>query len=217
MVNSHDASGIKVDQAGLEARSLCCRRGGRDLFRKVEFSLGAGDFLFVRGENGCGKTTLLRALCGLTRPVAGTVLWCGRPIAEQDAFAGDLLYIGHREAVKDELSPLENLQVHGGLRGESHTEEARERALSRVGLAGYEDIPVRYLSQGQRRRCALARLVLSEAPLWILDEPYNALDRGAVDWLSGLVREHLGRGGMVVATSHQPIEGVGDTRVLELG
>ncbi len=217
MADSHGASGITVNETRLEARSLHCRRGGRDLFRNVEFSLGAGDFLFVKGENGCGKTTLLRALCGLTRPAAGAVLWRGQPIAAYDAFVGALLYIGHREAVKDELTPLENLEVHGGLRGESHTEHAREQALSRVGLAGYEDIPVRYLSQGQRRRCALARLVLSQATLWILDEPYNALDRGAVGWLSGLVREHLGRGGMVVATSHQPIEDVGDTRVLELG
>lgn len=217
MLQSMDTATGGIGEAVLDARDLCCRRGGRDLFSGVGFRLDPGSLLFVRGQNGCGKTTLLRTLCGLTRPVHGTIHWRGRRIDQDDAAARELLYVGHREAVKDELTPLENLEVHAGLRGERHDEAAREDALARVGLAGYEDVPVRFLSQGQRRRSALARLLLSPVTLWILDEPYNALDRGAVGWLTGVMRDHLAKGGMVVATSHQPIEGIRDQRTLELG
>lgn len=201
----------------LDVSGLACRRGGMDLFSQLNFALAPGEFLLVKGENGCGKTTLLRALCGLTRPVAGVVRWRGESVWGHDAFAAELHYVGHREAVKDELTPLENLVVSGGLRGERYSEAACEGVLAEVGLAEAGVVPVRYLSQGQRRRCALARMLLSPAKLWILDEPYNALDQAAVEWLSNRVRDHLAGGGIVVATSHQPVTGVPEPRVLNLG
>lgn len=209
---SHGSDG----EHALEVSGLCCRRGDTDLFSGVEFRLRPGELLFVKGENGCGKTTLLRALCGLTQPAAGQVFWRGEPLVPGE-MGGEILYIGHRDAVKDELTPLENLQVHAGLRGEHPDPEACEQALVQVGLAGREDVPVRYLSQGQRRRSALARLLLSPAVLWILDEPFNALDRGAVKWMTELLETHLVQGGLVVATSHQRVEGIGSQHVLELG
>lgn len=216
-------SGLKREASGvakrplLDVSGLACRRGGVDLFSQLDFRLAPGEFLLVKGDNGCGKTTLLRALCGLTRPVAGVVRWRGETVWAHDAFASELHYIGHREGVKDELTPLENLVVYGGLRDERYSEADCAEVLAEVGLMEASVVPVRYLSQGQRRRCALARMLLSPAKLWILDEPYNALDQAAVAWLSNKVRDHLLGGGMVVATSHQPVTGVPDPRVLELG
>ena len=161
----------------------------------------------MRGANGAGKTSLLRMLCGLMLPTEGYITWQGVPLASQRSeFGGSLVYLGHAAAVKDELSPLENLLDAVALVGMPAAKLAATDALKDAGLRGFEKTPVRYLSQGQRRRSALARLTLSRyAPLWVLDEPFNALDLAATAWLASLIEAHLQNAGMVVLTSHQDL------------
>lgn len=192
---------------GLSLRELSCTRGNRQLFSGLSLEVDPGQLLRVRGANGAGKTSLLRMLCGLLLPASGQVLWHGHPLADQrEKFGRDLLYLGHAAAVKDELSPLENLLDACALGGHTPTTAAAMAALQAAGLRRHERTPVRRLSQGQRRRSALARLALSQsAPLWILDEPFNALDTVASAWLTGLVESHLHNAGMVVLTSHQDV------------
>ena len=191
---------------GLELRDLACVRGRRRLFRDVNVALPPGQLLRVTGANGAGKTSLLRMLIGLLAPAQGQVLWQGQPLpAAREAFHRQLIYLGHAAALKDDLSPLENLQVALRLGGVAADEPAALRALADAGLRGREHVPARTLSQGQRRRAALARLPLGQALLWVLDEPFNALDTVANAWLLGLIEGHLQRGGLVVLTSHQPV------------
>ncbi len=194
-------------RAVLATHDLEARRGRRVLFSRLDLSVAPGSLLRVLGANGAGKTTLLRMLVGLTLPSAGRVSWRGRPItADRDAFHRELVYLGHAAALKDDLSARENLLsllALGGVRCEAG---AADRALAAAGLAGCERLPARVLSAGQRRRVALARLALAqEQRLWVLDEPFNALDVDAVDWLAGLLRAHLQGGGIVALTSHQPL------------
>ena len=183
-------------------------RGRRRLFSGLNFALRGGDLLRVAGANGSGKTSLLRILCGLLSPVCGKVHWCGgdiRLLCEE--YWQQLLYIGHAHAVKGELTAMENLVVSCTLAGVNVSREQALEALSRLGLAGYEALPVKILSRGQQRRVALARLFLSEKiPLWILDEPFDALDAGAVDCVQLLIAQHLAHGGAVVLTTHQEIK-----------
>ncbi len=189
----------------LELHDLECTRGHRLLFSAVSARVGAGRLLRVQGENGAGKTSLLRMICGLASPSRGEVRWRGQPIAKQrDEFNAGLVYIGHAPALKDDLSSLENLEAACGLAGMACTAEATMQALAQAGLQGRERLPARALSQGQRKRAALARLVLaSAAPLWVLDEPFNALDDAACGWLQALIATQLARGGVVVLTNHQ--------------
>jgi heme exporter protein A len=172
----------------------------------------------VQGANGSGKTSLLRTLCGFMMPEAGEVRWSGSNIRElaEDYYA-ELVYLGHLNAIKDELNALENLLVNAGLAGRVIDEQQAIAALRRMGLRGKELLPVKVLSQGQRRRVALARLLLSDAPLWILDEPLTALDVGAVGMMQELIGEHLSNNGMVIFTTHQPLQVTGvKTRQLAL-
>ena len=189
----------------LEARELEATRGNVTLFSGLGFALAPGALLRVTGANGSGKTTLLRALCGLTLPTAGEVRWKGENIrALREEYWASLLYIGHANALKDDLTPEENLAFACGIGGLTVSSEQSRAALARFGLAGREHLPVRALSQGQRRRAALARLaVAAAAPLWILDEPFAALDAAGVGLVQSLTGEHLARGGMVVLTTHQ--------------
>jgi heme exporter protein A len=188
-----------------EARNLEATRGTATLFTGLEFTLRPGALLRVTGANGSGKTSLLRVLCGLLLPAAGEVRWNGENIrALREEFWKHLAYVGHVNALKDDLTALENLAVACALAGLDATPARSRDALERFGLAGRERLPVRMLSQGQRRRAALARLALSEAlPLWILDEPFAALDTAAVERVQSLAGEHLARGGMIVLTTHQ--------------
>ncbi len=190
---------------GLHVEKLACTRGIRQLFSNLSVDIHPGQLLRVRGANGAGKTSLLRMLCGLLLPSEGQILWRGQPVARQrEAFGSALVYLGHAAALKDELSPLENLLDACTLGGQLPDANAALAALRGAGLRGHEHIPARRLSQGQRRRSALARLALSPAaPLWILDEPFNALDSAATAWLTGLLEAHLANAGMVVLTSHQ--------------
>ena len=192
---------------GLQLDDLACDRGSRRLFANLSLRINPGELLRVRGENGAGKTSLLRMLCGLLLPTHGRVLWRGLPLTSQrEEFGCDLVYLGHAAALKDELSPLENLLDACALGGHTPSVPTALAALQGAGLRGYERTMARRLSQGQRRRSALARLALSQrAPLWVLDEPFNALDTTATVWLTGQIEAHLGNAGIVVLTSHQDI------------
>lgn len=189
----------------LELRELACVRGGRALFDGLGLSLPAGRLLRVSGANGSGKTSLLRMVCGLLHPAAGQVLWRGTPIgAAREDFHRQLVYLGHAAALKDDLTALENLLFSSRLAGLAPDESAARAALSATGLQGHEGVAVRALSQGQRRRVALARLLLSgDMPLWVLDEPFDALDVAASAWLVQLIAAQVARGGVVVLTHHQ--------------
>ena len=189
----------------LEAAQLECARGSRSLFSGVGFTLPPGGLLRVTGANGRGKTTLLRVLCGLLVPTAGEVRWKGESIRTlREEYWSDLLYIGHANALKDDLTAAENLVFGCGIAGRAVPRASVQAALGRFGLAGREALPVRALSQGQRRRAALARLAVGATqPLWVLDEPFAALDATGIDLVLALAGEHLARGGMAVLTTHQ--------------
>jgi heme exporter protein A len=206
--------------ASLELRSLTLKRGRRTLVSDLQLELAPGELLRVEGENGAGKTTLLRAMAGLLAPAHGSVFWGGQNVARlRDEFSAQLLYLGHAPALKDDLSALENLAFASLLAGDQSDQEAAQRALSAAGLGQRLRIAARLLSQGQRRRCALARLELSRhRPLWILDEPFNALDSGAIGWLSALIDRHLEDGGSVALSTHQrqPLSAWSAAKVLSL-
>lgn len=192
----------------LQAHQLACVRGDRPLFRGLNFSLEAGSALHLAGANGSGKTSLLRLLCGLSAPAEGEVRWNGESIRSlREEFYRRLIYIGHAPAVKDDLTALENLVTSATLAGLAVAEEEARRALHGIGLAGREDLPTKVLSQGQRRRVALARLLLAtRVPLWVLDEPFTALDKRAVASLCQTIEAHVQDGGMVIYTTHQEVE-----------
>ncbi len=203
----------------LEASDLHCRRGARRLLHGLSLTLAAGELLRVAGENGSGKTTLLKILCGLLDPDAGEVRWRGRSIRTlREEYSGHLVFLGHAPAVKDELTAAENLAIACTLAGRPAARQAVTEALARYGLPE-EPIPVRRLSQGQRRRAALARLILSaEAPLWLLDEPFAALDASAARLTEELIARHVAGGGAAIYTTHQEANiGAAVLRVLELG
>ena len=189
----------------LEAQNLAATRGDTTLFSELSFALAPGALLRLTGANGSGKTSLLRALCGLLMPSAGEVRWNGENIrALREEYWKHLAYVGHADALKGDLTVEENLAIGCALTGLRVPAARARAAIESLGLAGRERLPARVLSQGQRRRAALARLAVSEAlPLWILDEPLAALDTAAVERVQSLVGEHLSRGGMVVLTTHQ--------------
>jgi heme exporter protein A len=188
----------------LEARDLECVRGERQLFTGLSFVVAPGQFVHLSGQNGSGKTSLLRMLCGLHSASAGSVLWKGRSVASvRDEYNRELAFVGHLNGAKDELTPLENLAIAATLAGIDAAPGQLLDALDAFGIASCADQPVRYLSQGQRRRVSLARLGLSaRVPLWILDEPFNALDATAVARFQRLLAAHVSSGGMVILTSH---------------
>jgi len=197
-------SGFGHNCAMLNVSGLACSRGERRLFTDVGFSLEAGEWLHVQGENGSGKTSLIRLLVGLSPADAGAILWRDER-APSVEFRRDLIYLGHHAAVKEDLTPLENLRLAAALDGIAIDERAAMAALIRLGLRGREELPVRVLSAGQKRRVLLARLLTRPAVLWVLDEAFNALDVAAVQLLGDLIAEHLAGGGMAVLTSHQPL------------
>ena len=194
----------------LEVSNLACSRGDHRLFAGLGFVLHPGQIMQIQGANGSGKTSLLRTLCGFIQPDEGKIAWQGvdvRDLAE-DYFA-KVLYLGHLNAIKDELSALENLRISAGLSGMKLGESDAVAALRRMGLKGRERLPAKVLSQGQRRRVALARLLVSDAALWILDEPLTALDVNAVALIEELLDEHLAKQGLVIFTTHQPLKVAG--------
>ena len=196
----------------LEAAGLECVRQNRTLFRSLSFAVGAGERLRIAGANGSGKTSLLRILCGLLAPDEGEVRWRAQKINFlREEYSRQIVYLGHASAVKDDLTAAENLEITCRLAGFF---VKTDEALARLGVPA--GIPVRKLSQGQRRRAALARLVVSESvPLWLLDEPYSALDAQATATVDALIAGHAARGGAVVFTTHHET-GAAPARVLSL-
>jgi heme exporter protein A len=190
----------------LEARNIEAVRGDTTLFSRLDFKLAPGTLARVTGANGSGKTSLLRILCGLLAPAAGEVTWNGGNIrALREEYWKCLAWVGHANALKDDLTAAENVSFSCALAGLDAPSARVREALAQFGLGGRDRLPVRLFSQGQRRRTALARLALSDSlPLWILDEPFSALDAAAVDHVQSLASAHLSRGGMIVLTTHQP-------------
>lgn len=203
----------------LEVSALECVRGNRRLFTNLSFSLHKGELLYLYGHNGSGKTTLMRAICGLLQPTGGQILWEGEPIRElSEEYIREVVYIGHKNGIKDDLTALENLHILATLDGVPITEEQAWDALDRIGLRGFEDLPTQVLSQGQKRRVALARLLTHQARFWILDEPFTALDKAAVVMLQDVIRAHVDAGGMALLTTHQEVKLTeGQVKQLQLG
>ena len=192
------------EQATFSGTGLACRRGGRTVFATLGFSLAGGAALVLRGANGSGKSTLLRLMAGLASPSAGAVAWNGAAVADDpEAHGARLRYVGHLDATKPALTLRENLSFAAGLWGDRRATRTKA-ALDAFGLAPLGDMPARVLSAGQRHRLALARLLLVPAPLWLLDEPSNALDDAGVAALSAVIADHRAHGGMVVIAAHGP-------------
>jgi heme exporter protein A len=186
----------------LEGIKLCCIRDDRTLFEDLSFKLSSGEALLLEGQNGSGKTSLLRILCGFREPDAGVVHWCGEA-AEDSQYHNDMAYVGHLDGVKKELTVLENLKVSLALG--TPGAYTIQQALAKVQLAGYDDALVQTLSAGQKRRLSLARLLITHNILWILDEPFTSLDKQGIALIETLMTEHCANGGMIVLTSHHDI------------
>ena len=197
----------KHGAATLDGVALACRRGDRLLFSGLDICVAPGQIVWLRGSNGRGKTSLLRMLAALSAPESGELLWAGQPLRDAGAaYSASLLYIAHGNALKDDLSAIEALAFLAQLHDQDSSEDALMQALQRLGMRSRCDAPVRTLSQGQRRRVALARLALApRKPLWLLDEPYDALDDEACRVVNDLLRGHARSGGSVVLTSHLPL------------
>jgi heme exporter protein A len=192
----------------LNADNVSCLRGERRLITALSFTVQRGRLLAVKGENGSGKTSLLRMLCGLLPADEGRILWQGEDVrACKERYLASLIYIGHLNSLKDDLTPVENVTISARLAGEEVSEGRTCEALEAIGLArAIQRLPTRVLSQGQKRRVSLARLWLSDRSLWILDEPFAALDASATGLLTQQLRSHLNNGGIVIAATHQEIE-----------
>lgn len=202
--------GVLISSQGgghlLKACNVAGLRGTARLFQALNFEVQAGHLLWVRGPNGCGKTTLLRMLAGLSLPEDGDILWDGMPIRKETGFRQNLVYLGHSNGLKDDLTAMESLQFLSRIHGRTFSTQAIEAALRRLGVFHRRMLPVRTLSQGQRKRVALARLALESNPgLWVLDEPFDTLDDHGMATVNELLGEHLQRGGNVTLTSHIPV------------
>jgi heme exporter protein A len=186
------------------------------LFSGVQAELEPGEILHVRGENGVGKTSLLRMVVGLSTPAAGDILWNDVPISRcRESYLENLLFLGHHSALKADLTATENLRFSSSIDGMALTEGAVTAVLGQFGLKGREQFPIEWLSAGQKRRVLLARLSLRSAKLWVLDEPFNALDINSTEFLLQMISDHLAADGMVLMTSHQSLA-LSNVRVLSL-
>lgn len=198
----------------LSAEDLACERGERPIFRGLSFALRPGEALVLRGPNGAGKSSLLRLCAALLRPAGGRLLWNGEDVwAEPDAYRAQLAYIGHLDGVKPLLTAAENVAFWGHLRGGGAGAEA---SLAAFGIGHLAALPARFLSAGQKKRTALARLLAAPAPLWLLDEPTSSLDDDGVARLAAACAAHRGKGGIIVAATHVEL-GLADAHTLRLG
>jgi len=209
--SQHEASILRI-------QNLTGIRGTEKLFQGLNFDLLAGQLLWLRGANGSGKTTLLRMLTGISVPEIGEVSWNGKALADSEDFRRQLVYLGHSNGLKEDLTAMESLQFLTKLHGRSADDVELENALKMMGVFHRRHLPVRMLSQGQRKRVALARLALEMQPgVWILDEPLDSLDDAGVTVLTQLLKAQLARAGRVILTSHIPLQMDGvDVRVLQL-
>ena len=195
-----------ITAPSLSFAKLGCTKGGRQLFSNVDCELQAGQWLYVTGANGVGKTSLLRMVCGLATVDEGNILWNATPIQQQaEAYRQDLCYLGHLNALQESMTVDENLCFTSALGGLAPNPVQRQQVLTGFGLRGRGQQLVRHLSQGQKRRVALSRLALSPARLWVLDEPYVAMDEAGIQMLADLIADHLNQGGLAVLTSHQRV------------
>ncbi len=199
----------KTEQFSLTLEQLSFERDDIPLFSALEAEFYSGDIVQIAGPNGAGKTTLLKVIASLLSPVEGKILWCGQPV-KKTYFLVSLLMLGHHAGIKGVLTPLENLHWYFGLNGHRLNHSAPQetlfkQALKEVGLEGYEDVQCQHMSAGQQRRSALARLYISGAPVWLLDEPFTAIDPAGVAKLESLIEKQVERGGIVLLTSHQPV------------
>lgn len=200
----------------LTGSDLSLVRGDRCLFRNLEFTLDPGELLLVEGANGSGKTSLLRGIAGLTDFTTGHVEWDGEKILDTyQVFRGDLVWLSHRVGFKDELSITENLQFESALRA-TYSENAGA-VIERLGLTRSTALPFRYLSAGQQRRVALARMLLADARLWLMDEPFTNLDKAGQALVAELITEHLAGGGLSIVATHQVVEIGAATKRMALG
>jgi len=191
----------------LEASHLECVRGNRTIFRDVSFAVRPGDCFRLTGRNGSGKTSLLRMLCGLLSPASGTIRWHGAAIhTVREEYLSSIAYVGHRPGIKDEFSAMENLRVASGMRGIEVSRNVAASALERMGLGSRMHLPARFLSEGERRRVAIARLVVGRSSVWLLDEVLTSLDRIAVETIQLLMEDHLAAGGMAIVATHQELK-----------
>lgn len=191
----------------LSLNHIACERGENRLFEGCSFMLTNGDWVQIEGHNGIGKTSLLRILAGLALPAEGEVLWNGQKIQKcREEYYSELFYLGHHAGIKPELTPWENLRFYQKVQGLPLEDEALWHALEKVSLVGREDLPCSHLSAGQQRRVALAKLWLTKQQLWILDEPFTAIDKKGVADLIAHIEQHCQNGGIVIFTSHQAVE-----------
>lgn len=190
----------------LDIVDLSCVRGDRTLFRSLSFSVRNGQLLHLQGANGSGKTSLLRTLCGVSTPAAGEIRWQGTAIRELgDSYGEVFCYVGHGNGIHGDLTAVENLHFSACLAGSAVARTELLDTLRRLGLGQAVHLPAKFLSQGQKRRLALARLFIQRRPLWILDEPFTALDVRTTAQLAQHLADHVAAGGMVVLTSHQEV------------
>jgi len=190
----------------LEAIKLTCVRGTRRLFRDLNFTVERGELIELRGPNGSGKTSLLRILCGLAMPAAGEVLWDGNNIQSLgEEYNASVAYLGHQNAVKDELSAIENLRISSAVAGYVLSKGEAQEVLAQVGLTQQQNLPTRVLSAGQRRRLAMTRLLTANATLWILDEVLTSLDDAAMNLSRDFMTRHLRNGGAAIVATHQDL------------
>lgn len=189
-------------QASLQAKDLCCQRDQRILFNQLNFELIAGEILLLDGGNGCGKTTLLKILCGFRQADSGALFWNGTAISDTD-YLNTLAFVGHSNGHKQELTVRENLSYFQALRKPGHY--SQDEALESMKLEGIKDRLVSHLSAGQKRRLALARLLTTNSQLWLLDEPFTSLDKMGISIFETLMNNHIQQGGMIVLTSHHEL------------
>lgn len=188
----------------LEVKNLACLRNEQVLFSNVDFSLSPQNVLFLQGENGSGKTSLLRILCGFRLPDEGEINWAGDFIAATPEYFQNISYVGHKNGIKDELTVEENLNLMRSMATASDIQT--EHVLKQIGLFKRADVLARQLSAGQKRKLALARLMMTENSFWILDEPFTSLDKATVGFFESLIKQHINRGGMLILTSHHEID-----------
>lgn len=205
-----------MTNALLQVVDLFCERDERVLFENLSFQLTEGQLLQIEGSNGSGKTTLLRILSGLSEHFEGELLWKDEPLSRvREDFKASLLYFGHQPGVKGLLSPEENLKWYAAIHPALDASHI-ETALEKVGLYGFEDVPCHMLSAGQNRRVSLARLYMNHAPLWILDEPFTAIDKQGVAQKETLLAEHVASGGSVILTTHHDLSSCGPLSKINL-